>query len=220
MNRTSTEAERTASISNGMKSCGPITQMGKAKSAMNSVAHGVASQSVLLPSETTGDYEANVKAWVDTLRPSSPGEAEIVARVADLNFRLRRLQRLEDKHLAASMDAKLKESEVSKVLTIATNATLGLTAMVAMASEVNSRCSGQRVAGLLPPIRAVLDMVEAVNLPAAATVQMDVLFRSLANQVNADAVEVEVFEKIVTVGSESGGGAQREDHRVEGPGRG
>ena len=124
-----------ASRANGKKSLGPVSTLGKTVAAMNGVTHGLASRTVLLPSETTTDYEANVNAWATTLQPSSPGEVELVARVADLNFRLRRLQRLEDKHQAASLESKLKESDVSKVLVIAWNASHGMAAMMGMSTS-------------------------------------------------------------------------------------
>ena len=68
-----------ASRTNGRKSLGPVTSDGKATSALNSVQHGLASHAVLLPSETPTDYQTNIDSWAATLRPSTPGEVEMVA---------------------------------------------------------------------------------------------------------------------------------------------
>lgn len=69
-------------------SLGPIKAGGKAIASANSITHGLSSRLVLLPSESAEDYQAVVSAWTETLKPGSPGEAKVVARVADLNFRL------------------------------------------------------------------------------------------------------------------------------------
>lgn len=195
-----TELKRNASVVNGSKSKGPVSIEGKVSSSTNSVQHGLASRSVLLPSETPDEYERNLQAWVETLRPASPGEAEIVARVADVNFRLRRLQRLEDKHLIACIDAELKNSKAARNLAIATNARVAIAAMVATAGDVKTPITGERAAALLSPIRAVLDMVEAAGLPVQPVMKMEAEYRKLAEETAASVVGVESFARLDTAG--------------------
>lgn len=196
---TSTGRADTSRI-NGRKSVGPVSCDGKATSAMNNVQHGLASHAVLLPSETTADYQANITAWAATLQPSSPGEVELVARVADLNFRLRRLRRLEDRHLNASLDGKLKETGVLKMLGIAQNASLGMAAMITTVGDIKTGCSGAYLAKLLSPISAVVAMVNAVDLPVAVTVPMDALYVELEAQTEAELVPPETFTRLIEIG--------------------
>ena len=197
---TVTTARAESSRINGKKSGGPLSTAGKTVAAMNGVQHGLASRSVLLPSETTTDYEANISAWAATLHPSSPGEIEMVARVADLNFRLRRLQRLEDKHLTASLEIKLKSSGIFRMLEIAHNANLGMSAMIATAADIKVACSGEHLSKLLSPIGAVMDMVEAADLPVVVTVPLSNLHEELKAQAGAGLVPVDVFTKLAEVG--------------------
>jgi hypothetical protein len=197
---TSTARANTSRI-NGERSAGPVSSEGKTVAAMNGVQHGLASRSVLLPSETTTDYEANVNAWVTTLQPSSPGEGEMVTRVADLNFRIRRLQRLEDKHLTASLEAKLKDSGIFGMLGIAQNASLGMSAMIATVADIKAACSGERLGKLLSPIGAVMDIVEAADLPMAVIVPMGNVLAELKAQADAELVPVEPFTRLVEIGN-------------------
>lgn len=197
MNAPRTEAQRAASAANGSKSKGPTTEEGRASSSMNRVSHGLTATSVLLPSERPADYQANLESWVETLKPGSPGELDCVTRVADLSFRLRRLQRLEDRHLLASIESALSKSEPTKLLNVGRNAALGLTVMISTAGEVTDACTGQRLALLLPPIRQVLAMVEALSLPAGVTVPMDTAFNELEAMADADLIPVAYFQGLV-----------------------
>lgn len=105
-----------------------------------------------------------MSAWAETLKPGSSGEAEVVARIADLNFRLRRLQRLEDKRLAASLESKLAGSEASRRLTAAETALKALQAMVETLGTLSGEYPVDAVRGLASAISATLDMVDAVGL--------------------------------------------------------
>lgn len=196
------DAREQSSPNNGKKSAGPASAEGKAVAAMNGVRHGLASSSVLLPSETITDYQANIDAWAATLQPSSAGEVAVIARVADFNFRLQRLQRLEDRHMTASLESKLRESAVSRMLGIAQNASLGMSAMVATVGEIRRAQTGPQMARLLPPIRTVLSMVDAVELPASVTAPLARVHEDLKSRVNAAFTPVEIFIEFARLGAE------------------
>ncbi len=195
-----TTARANASRANGMKSNGPVSNEGKTTAAMNGLKHGLASTSVLLPSETIIDYQTNIDAWATTLHPSSPGEVEMVARIADCNFRLRRLQRLEDAHLAASLEAKVKSTGTFKVLNIAQNASLGMTAMISTIADIRTPCTSEYLANLLTPIAAVIEMVIAADLPVAVTVPIEQVHDELKAQAEAELVPPEIFTKLFHIG--------------------
>jgi hypothetical protein len=78
---------------NGARSAGPVTIVGKTVSAANAIRQGYAAQGALMPGETPEQYEANVVAWFDSLRPANAAEAKLVARLADVDFRQERLGR-------------------------------------------------------------------------------------------------------------------------------
>jgi hypothetical protein len=93
---TRTPAQVEASRKNGAMSTGPVTPDGKAIVSTNAVNHGLATGAALLPSERAEDYQANLSGWLATLRPRTPGEGQVVARVADTGFRLDTMPRPRD----------------------------------------------------------------------------------------------------------------------------
>ncbi len=184
---------------NGKRSLGPVSTQGKRIASMNSVRHGLASRSVLLPSEKATDYETGVNIWASTLQPASAGEGLLVARIADLDFRLGRLQRMEDRHRAADLEAKIRETEAFKLLGAARNARQGLTAMIATVTEVQAGCSGEHLTKLLSSIRAVFQMVEMVALPTALVAPLGQLYEDLKFEATGQEVDVVVFERLIGV---------------------
>jgi hypothetical protein len=188
-----------ASRVNGKRSLGPVSPYGKLIASMNGVRHGLASRSILLPSEKAEDYETNVNAWANTLQPASPAESLLVARIADLDFRLGRLQRLEDRHRAADLEAKLKETDAFKLLGATRNASQGVAAMLATVTELRAGCSGEHLTKLLSPIRAVFEMVEAVSLPTAVLAPLGQLYEDLKFEATGQEVDVVVFERLIGV---------------------
>lgn len=90
-------AQIAASKTNGATGTGPLTPTGKATSSTNGTTHGLAARGVLLPSERAEEYQDNLAGWFQTLVPRSPGEGLLVARVADIGWRMGRLSRLEER---------------------------------------------------------------------------------------------------------------------------
>ncbi|MBF5043167.1 hypothetical protein FGE12_12280 [Aggregicoccus sp. 17bor-14] len=160
-------SQRTTSALNGTHSHGPNTPEGKASSSMNAVQHGLTARGALLPSETVQDYEANLGAWVATLQPGSPGEVQLVSTIADVQFRLARLERLEQQQLAAAMERRLGESAVGAELVRAREAHRLVRELIFVVGGVREDQPGERARALLPLLRVVLQRTEAVELPVA-----------------------------------------------------
>jgi hypothetical protein len=196
-----TDLQAQASRANGSKSLGPVTTEGKALASGNAVTHGLSSQAVLLPSETAEDYQANVTAWAETLKPTNPGEAEVVTRVADLVFRQRRLQRLEDRHMQASLEARLTDSSLTRSLTAVRNAQLGLRVMVETLGTLTTDCPSAAIKGLLAPIEAVMGMLEALELPVTVSVPLEAAHRKLEETATGAVVPVEVLTRLTEAGT-------------------
>lgn len=89
-------ADAATARANGAKSRGPKTAAGKTRSAQNATKHGlVARVGVLLADESTADYDALGESLRHELAPVGALEHEIVARIVDALWRLRRCSRLE-----------------------------------------------------------------------------------------------------------------------------
>ena len=84
-----------ANRQNALKSTGPKTPEGKASARLNATKHGLLSQEVLIP----GEDEAALKELGERLRaelqPVGEMESQLVERIIDATWRLRRLSRVE-----------------------------------------------------------------------------------------------------------------------------
>jgi hypothetical protein len=80
---------------NGAKSHGPVTPEGRAKSSANSVRHGLTAKSVVLPHESTEDFQLLLDGYVAQFRPQTEVEIELVETMAIARWRLRRIVAIE-----------------------------------------------------------------------------------------------------------------------------
>jgi hypothetical protein len=76
--------------SNGAKSRGPITADGKQSSALNALAHGLTAHTVVLFNESEDQYQAQLSDYLDTFRPGTKPEADLVHQLAATHWRLAR----------------------------------------------------------------------------------------------------------------------------------
>ena len=91
----STPQQKAANRRNAQHSTGPITPQGKAASKLNSLKHGLASQTHILPFESQADYDALEQALIDDLQPQGPAELLLVQRFAQKQWLVDRLARTE-----------------------------------------------------------------------------------------------------------------------------
>ena len=94
-----------AARANGAKSHGPITPAGKAKSAANSLRHGLSAKAIVLPAESQDDYERLLAAYVARFRPADQIEMDLVEAMAVARWRLRRIATIEAHMLDNAMSA-------------------------------------------------------------------------------------------------------------------
>ena len=57
--------------SNGAKSRGPVTPEGRAKSSGNRVRHGLRAKSIVLPTESSAEFESLRDSYLDQFRPQT-----------------------------------------------------------------------------------------------------------------------------------------------------
>jgi hypothetical protein len=162
---TRTPAQTAASKANGATSSGPVTATGKAISSANGTANGLASRGVLLPSERAQDYEANLNSWFLTLVPRSPGEGQLVARVADVGWRMGRLSRLEERLVNAALERRLAESGPVKARQTAQEALQAIRSVAVLAEEVKTPRPAEGVARIASGLKFVSELLGKVEVP-------------------------------------------------------
>jgi hypothetical protein len=116
-----------------------------------------------MPDEHAEDYDRNVRNWLVTVAPRTPGEAEFAARLADVVFRQQRLDRLEEKLTNEELEQRIIGSEVSKQLVSAREAVEALAGLARLAEGVQSPIPFHAALGLLPAIRRVVALATAVG---------------------------------------------------------
>jgi len=83
---------------NGVKSRGPRTPQGQARSSQNALRHGLSRldpETVVLPGESAPDFDALRLAYADRFQPTDQLESDLVDTLAVAQWRLRRLLRIE-----------------------------------------------------------------------------------------------------------------------------
>lgn len=80
---------------NASKSTGPTTEAGKQHSRRNAVRHGLTAETVIAPFEDAEDYRLFEAAITVDFNPETAVEREVVLRLANLLWRLRRASSIE-----------------------------------------------------------------------------------------------------------------------------
>ena len=106
-----TNAQMKANRKNAKKSTGPRTEDGKARSAQNSLKHGLLARDTVMPGEDPSDFDSQLSALEADIRPVNSLEFELVRQIADAQWRMRRLTRLETGFLAAAVDDQRRHLE-------------------------------------------------------------------------------------------------------------
>ena len=94
-----------ANRANAIKSTGPRSQAGKARSRLNSRKHGLTAKMLIIVGENADDFDQLRAELMDDHDPQSASECELVERLAGILWRLRRVPFFE----AAIMDARQAE---------------------------------------------------------------------------------------------------------------
>jgi hypothetical protein len=156
------QAQVEASRRNGRLSVGPVSATGKFKVSSNGVVHGLRSERVVLPHEDPARYAEHVQAWVDCLKPADEAELEVVVTIADVRWRLQRVDAVELNRTRAEASADADETSELKFLHLIENAAQA-TAVMAEVLPSPKVHGDQGLQGLLAAVRSVIDMVKAVE---------------------------------------------------------
>jgi hypothetical protein len=157
-----TRAQAEASRRNGRLSAGPVSPFGKIKVSTNGVVHGLRSERVVLAHEDPALYLERVQSWVDSLKPADEAELEVVISIADLRWRLHRLDQVEQNRTRAEALAQAEELSETLHLRRVEDAARATTTMAEVVASPNVRTDDDLTA-LLRAVRAVADMIRAVE---------------------------------------------------------
>ena len=80
---------------NSQRSTGPRTAVGKRRSSMNALKHGLSSQEIVIFDEDPLEFEGLRAALEEAFQPVDAFERELVDQLAGLFWRLRRIPKLE-----------------------------------------------------------------------------------------------------------------------------
>ena len=106
-----TRAQIKANGNNAKKSTGPRTEEGKARIAKNALKHGLLARDTVLPGEDPADFDSQLTALEADIQPANSLEFELVRQIADTQWRMRRLTRLETGFIAAAVDDTRRHAE-------------------------------------------------------------------------------------------------------------
>src|SRR5260370_3957801 len=91
---------------NARKSTGPRTVAGKQRSSLNALRHGLTGQTVVLPSDDLAAYQRHCKGFHDQYQPKNPTEVQLTQTIADLSWRLNRVNAIETNLLTLGITEK------------------------------------------------------------------------------------------------------------------
>lgn len=157
-----TTAQASASRRNGSLSAGPVTAGGKAKVSANGVVHGLRSERVVLAHEDPAAYVEHVQRWAESLKPSDEAELEVVVSIADLRWRLQRLDQVELNRTRAEVLAQLDDLPDKVFLNMVENTAQAAATMAEVLVQPRVR-DDDDLQALLGAVRTVVDMVRAVE---------------------------------------------------------
>jgi len=86
---------------NAQHSTGPKTKVGKQRSSLNALRHGLTSKIVVMPTEDRQAYQRHLKSFTDEYLPKGATESHLVQSLADVSWRLNRVAAIEANVLAA-----------------------------------------------------------------------------------------------------------------------
>ena len=99
-----TNSQIKANRNNAKKSTGPRTEDGKTRVAKNALKHGLLARDTVLPGEDPAEFDSQLSALEADIQPANSLEFELVRQIADAQWRMRRLTRLETGFIAAALD--------------------------------------------------------------------------------------------------------------------
>jgi hypothetical protein len=108
-----------ANRENAQKSTGPRTPEGKEASKYNNLRHGLASPLTVLPFEDQNEYNELYASFCEEHAPAGPSEEALVKQIADAQWKLRRIEKLEHHVFTAMLETAETEASADPFAAIA-----------------------------------------------------------------------------------------------------
>ncbi len=199
------DAQRAASRRNGARSTGPRTPEGRVRSSANRTTHGLNSVRLLLATEDVEEYRQHLDEWVQSLGPATAAEHQIVQLVADLMWRLKRVERIEQRRAVAILGDLVEQTSESAARARAHDLALGLNTVARMVASSPLPVPTSKTSGFLAGVRGVENLVEQLRAaldPAMWPGGRVSVFRAAVEKLAEDSVmETEVSESFTAVGT-------------------
>jgi hypothetical protein len=195
-----TDAQRAASRRNGAQSTGPRTPECRVRSSANRTTRGLNSVRLLLATEDVEEYRQHLDDWVQSLGPATPAEHQIVQLVADLMWRLKRVERLEQRRALAILDDLVEQTPEWATRARAQDLTLGLDTVARMVASSPLPVPTSRAGGFLAGLRGIENLVEQYRAalapelwPEGAICNFLGAVKRLAEEIDTDPFVSETF---------------------------
>lgn len=130
------------------------------RSSANRATHGLNSVRLLLATEDVAEYRHHLDEWVQSLGPATPAEHQIVQLVADLMWRLKRVERIEQRRALAILDDLVEQTPEWATRARAQDLALGLDTVARMVASSPLPVPTSRAGGFLAGLRGIENLVE------------------------------------------------------------
>ena len=90
-----TDAQRKANRQNAKKSTGPRTEEGKQRSSQNGLKHGLLARDAVMADEDPAEFDRQLQLLEENIFPKNAIEFALVRQIADAEWRIRRVARIE-----------------------------------------------------------------------------------------------------------------------------
>lgn len=137
----------------------------------------------MLPGEDVVEYETLTSHWFASLRPTTFAEAQLVALIADVAWRLERLRRIEHGHQLAVLERALAATEEFIQHGLAQRALTAISALFEILSQIAAPVEELAdIAGIVMAMSTVLGIVNEVEgLPASAVDHLDAAIAAVSS---------------------------------------
>jgi len=199
------DAQRDASRRNGARSAGPRTPEGRVRSSMNRTTHGLNATRLLLATEDVEEYRLHLAEWVTSLGPATGAEHQVVQLIADLTWRLKRVERIEQRRALAILCDLVEQTPEWAARARSLDLVLGLDTVARMVASSPLPVPTSKTAGFVAGVRGVENLVEQLRAALDPNLWPDgkvSVFRAAIEKLATDAVmETEVTESFTDVGT-------------------
>lgn len=147
---------------------------------MSALRHGLSASHLLLPGEDAQQYESHLDDYFATFAPATLPEADVVAQLGDVSWKLERLVKLENNRVHARLDEEMEKTDEHLSVVLTRRALQMVSALVeTMEAVPNPPDDAERTRALLDGVkRMVAELREAPEMPS-------VLVQPLADALDA-----------------------------------